>query len=163
MELDTSEADVRLFTYGVKYDRVPLADLYFDCQVFTDPGCLHKLTGKDEQVQNFLKQKFGTSKRQGRAFNNIVKVVSAVAGVHKLDREMGVESEPMLIGLFCFGGRHRSVGVSEMLKRLLEEKGLKVELAHLDILRKKKYAYVHEKAFHGEVRTSDTRRACEKI
>jgi UPF0042 nucleotide-binding protein len=109
---------VTLISYGIK-NRPPMdVDVDINCRVLKNPHNvpeLRDLTGLDLPVKEFVFKDphFGVLK------NTAVWAVTQ----HGEDR----------VAFCCFGGRHRSVAVAEIVADYLRDEGYLVELQHLSL------------------------------
>jgi UPF0042 nucleotide-binding protein len=104
---------VKLISFAYKTEGEPAGAKVFDCRGLRNPHGnlrLRVMTGKDKDVQEFVKNdpKFETL------------LVSAI--------KASVEYPAIAFG--CFGGRHRSVALAEMLASALRATGETVEVQH---------------------------------
>jgi UPF0042 nucleotide-binding protein len=110
---------IKLKSFSYKHGAVP-ADTNHEhnCRPLKNPHFVERLkplTGKDEAVQDFVKS--------DPQFIYLQNVALAEAFEHKHD--------DVTIAFGCFGGRHRSVAVAELVAKELRRSGLKnVEVEH---------------------------------
>lgn len=99
----------------------------FDCRFIHNPGryeTYEKLTGRDEEVINFLKQHSGVDE----FMNNVFRIVDE-AVENYIERSF----TDLMVNFGCTGGQHRSVYAADALNRHLREKyGVRVVLHHLE-------------------------------
>jgi UPF0042 nucleotide-binding protein len=104
---------LRLISFGYKYGQRPQADRLFDCRSLSNPHNdrqLRELTGKDAAVQAFVKA-------DPKAVDMLARASSGLA-------------PGQTIAFGCFGGRHRSVSLVEMLAAAALKAGVAVEISH---------------------------------
>lgn len=120
---------VTLLSFGYKYG-VPLeSDLLLDVRFLPNPHfvpALRPLTGKDKEVQSYLKK--------SEAMNMfLVKAIELLSFL--IPRYSGEGKSYLTISIGCTGGRHRSVVVVERLRqRLGRTPGVRLRVKHRDIL-----------------------------
>lgn len=106
---------ITLISFGHKFGE-PEADRKVDCRPLRNPHSdpkLRNLTGKDKPVRDYVV-----------ADNRTAPVVSRIMSVAK-------DGETIAFG--CFGGRHRSVAMAEMVGEALKEKGHAVTIHHREL------------------------------
>lgn len=123
---------VTLVTFGAKHrrDRAvwPRADVYFDCRNFPDPmNQFWFHDGRYSMVQDWLMVALGRSKKLLRLVDDFCNLIRQAAD--------SKSSEPTF-ALFCHGGRHRSVGIAEILAKALRKEGIRVAVHHEDVDRR---------------------------
>ena len=107
---------MKLISFSYKSGQVPPADLIVDCRSLRNPHFyddLRHLDGKDPRVQAFVQS-------DGK-FYIIVDTIQHVL------QEGKVQS----IAFGCFGGRHRSVAVVELLAMGMRTNQIPVTVEHL--------------------------------
>lgn len=116
---------IELVVYGVRFGRPENLDLDFDVRFMSNPHHdrkLRELTGLHEAV---------------------IKEVSSVHGFHariekmkdkvlEIDHRHSVAGKPILVGVHCTGGRHRSVVVANALAELLRVNAREVKVTYLN-------------------------------
>lgn len=99
----------------------------FDCRFIHNPGRYEpykKLTGRDEEVINFLKHH---SEMDG-FLNNVFRIVDSAIEDY-IDRSF----THLMINFGCTGGQHRSVYAADALAKHIKEKyGVKIKLQHIE-------------------------------
>lgn len=106
---------ITIISFGHKFG-VPEADRTADCRSLRNPHHdpkLKPLTGKDKPVQDYVSADSKT--------------------FHLVDRVVSVAQDGETIAFGCFGGRHRSVALAEMVGQLLKAKGHAVEIHHREL------------------------------
>lgn len=107
---------VKLISFGFKYGQPHDAALIVDCRSMKNPHNvpeLKRLTGLDGKVQRYVKTDFSFDRLQDFALAGAVEGGSVAFG--------------------CFGGRHRSVAMAEMLAVKLRRLGHVVEIQHREL------------------------------
>ena len=99
----------------------------FDCRGILNPGRYEEykyLTGKDESVQYFLRDK--------TAMPQFLEHVFSLVSIN-VNEYLQRGFDHLSISFGCTGGQHRSVFAAEQLAKYLEQKyGLKPALKHLN-------------------------------
>lgn len=125
----SGQLSVSLMSFGFKYGPPREADNIFDVRFLHNPhydDALRPMTGRDQKVQDFIKQDEGFSDW----FEALQKLLSAqLAGYAREGRTH------VTIAFGCTGGRHRSVYNAEKVKPWIEDQGFAVHLFHRDIER----------------------------
>ncbi len=121
---------VTVVSFGYKFG-IPLdADIIMDLRFLPNPYWIEELqglSGLDKRVADYVTN-FPEAKDFTQRFAEILfELLPLYAKEHKLH---------LNVGFGCTGGRHRSVVVAEEIRRILEEKGYKVNVVHRDIDRK---------------------------
>lgn len=115
---------INLISFGFKYGVPKEADLVFDLRFLPNPYFIEKLrpfSGKDEAVANFvfnepLAKEF---KKRFIDFLSFLLPLYDAEGRYRLS-----------IALGCTGGKHRSVAMTEALKRALERQDYVISVEH---------------------------------
>lgn len=104
----------------------------FDCRFIHNPGRYEpykKLTGRDEQVINFLKQHSSMED----FLNDVYRIVDKAVEDY-IERSF----THLMVNFGCTGGQHRSVYAADRLAGHLKEKyGVRIKLQHIEQERKK--------------------------
>ena len=110
---------IRLISFGYRDGPPPEAQHVFDCRKLANPHydpALRPLDGRSPQVQTHIEHSKGYS------------------DIHVKARFYATEDPNAIIAFGCYGGRHRSVAVAELLAMTLkyyphtiEHRDLKVE------------------------------------
>ncbi len=125
---------LRINIYSFSYKRgIPVdqsghgGGFVFDCRSLPNPGRqsrFHHLSGKDEEVQKFLKHEDRVGQFLDQVFGMINPVIEAY-------HERSFKSLTVCFG--CTGGQHRSVYCAEILaKHLQQQQNLDVQLVHTE-------------------------------
>lgn len=124
---------IQFFTFGTKYKRVsrPPADLYVDCAKLPNPPHF-ALTGQSRKVREWMRREIS----RGLARQYYDKVAARIL---RESQAADFTEQSLTVGFHCFGGRHRSVFVSESIAEKLQLVGIKVGLEHLDLGRQRVY------------------------
>ncbi|CAA2141514.1 RNase adapter RapZ [Hyphomicrobium sp. ghe19] len=96
---------------------VPLVDHVFDCRTIPNPHhvpTLRDLTGRDEPVQHYVTLSAATDEITTQAARRIME-----------------GAEHLAFG--CYGGRHRSVAVAELVGRSLKRYGIPHVIVHREL------------------------------
>lgn len=125
----SSKLQVSIVSFGFKNGILLDADFVFDVRILDNPYYVEKLkykTGLDEDVRDYVFNQdytFGYIDR----IEDMIKFI-----VPKYIKEKKLQ---ITIGIGCTGGKHRSVAISEELKKRLEGEDLRVIVDHRDIKR----------------------------
>jgi len=123
--------NVSLVSFGYKHGAPFGADLLFDVRFLPNPHFdpdLRPLTGLDEPVREFLRQK-----------TDFQELVTRLADLLRflLPRYQQENRSYLTIGIGCTGGQHRSVASVEALAAQLGEASWTVRVKHRDLERSK--------------------------
>jgi UPF0042 nucleotide-binding protein len=120
---------IQFFTFGTKYVRRhrPEADLYVDCTRLPNPP-FYEQTGQSRQVQRWLQNEI--SRGESRKYYDKLAI-----RVLQESLEASRTAVQLNVGFYCYGGRHRSVFVSESIAEKLKMVGVEVEIKHLELNR----------------------------
>ena len=118
---------LRIISFGFSKGTPVDVDLIFDVRFLPNPHFvqgLRSLTGKDQPVKDFLKEKGVVVDFSERLFYLLDFLVP----------EYNKEGKSYLtIGIGCTGGRHRSVMIAEEVKDHFEHKGYRTIIEHRDV------------------------------
>ena len=127
MGMTSDKTSIILSSFGFKYGIPQDSDYVLDVRFLPNPNYvdeLHALSGKDYEVQKYL-----------RSFENLDTFISKAEDL--LDYVSSVYSstgkKQIHIAIGCTGGRHRSVAISEILAIHLKKIGNNVIVDHRDI------------------------------
>jgi len=114
-------------SFGFKHGLPTESDLVFDVRFLPNPHYLpggKDLTGNDERVITYL-----------NAFPQTAEFISRVSSLleYLLPSYASEGKSYLTVNFGCTGGRHRSVMISEAIRRHLEDAGYTVRLTHRDI------------------------------
>lgn len=104
---------VKLVSFSFKDRDLPDADFTFDCRRLLNPHLdpqLRPLDGRDPRVQAFVQD-------DPMSAAMLIKAISNVRSEH-------------VIAFGCYGGRHRSVAMVELLAKRLRHVKMDVEIEH---------------------------------
>ena len=121
-----SDMNVTLFSFGYKHS-LPEADTVIDVRFLPNPYYVPELTsgtGLDKDVADYV-----LDNQAARDFFQHFKsfLLTYIKSHANADRS----SISFAVG--CTGGRHRSVAVTENIKKILEKQGFTVDISHRDI------------------------------
>jgi RNase adapter protein RapZ len=111
------------FRYGIPTD----ADLVFDVRFLPNPHFVQRLrpfTGKDPRVARYI--------RSFPQTGQFLRRIEALLG-YLIPHYIREGKSYLTIALGCTGGRHRSVALSEVIRRALRRKGYGAKVVHRDI------------------------------
>ncbi len=130
MNKPTLTLSIRSFSYkkGIPEDQNGHGGGFvFDCRSIHNPGRYEpykKLTGRDESVITFLKEK----SKIDDFLNDIYALVDRAVAQY-----MSRNFEHLMVSFGCTGGQHRSVYSADQLANHVKEKfGIKVDLIHVE-------------------------------
>ncbi len=123
----TSQLKVTLFSFGFKH-APPEADMVWDVRFLPNPYWVPELkdhTGQERDVAAYvLKNEAGTK------FLQLLEPLLQFL----LEQYQATKKDSLTLGIGCTGGRHRSVAVTEHLKKLLCDKPqIQLNTFHRDI------------------------------
>lgn len=126
-KLDRRPLLVSVVSFGFRYGIPADADLVFDVRFLPNPHFVPKLrrySGKDPRVARYIRS-FPQTKEFMR------RIASLLLYLVPLYIREGKSYLTVAIG--CTGGRHRSVALSESIRRTLKTKGYAAKVVHRDI------------------------------
>ncbi len=118
---------ITLMSFGYKYGIPPESDLLFDVRFLPNPHFVEDLkpkTGLDEEVVEYLSSNDDYNEYYGMILSHLRFLVPRFVKEGK---------SYLTISVGCTGGRHRSVGMSERLRRGLVDEGYRVKTVHRDL------------------------------
>ena len=127
MGMTSDKTSVILSSFGFKYGIPQDSDYVLDVRFLPNPNYvdeLHSLSGKDYEVQKYLRSFENLDTFIGKAENLLDFVSSVYSSTGK---------KQIHIAIGCTGGRHRSVAISEILAIHLKKIGNNVIVDHRDI------------------------------
>jgi UPF0042 nucleotide-binding protein len=118
---------VSVVSFGYRYGVPADADLIFDVRFLPNPhfvARLREFTGKDAQVRRYI-----------RSFPQTGEFLRRIEGLlaYLIPHYIREGKSYLTIAFGCTGGRHRSVMMSESVKKSLEKKGFSAKVVHRDI------------------------------
>ncbi len=124
---DASGLNINVLSFGFKYGVPADADLMFDVRFLPNPffvDHLRHLTGKDLDIQKFLREQPETEPFVGRLKDFLDHLVP----------EYTKEGKTYLtVAIGCTGGKHRSVYMAERIGEHFHAQGLAVTINHRDL------------------------------
>lgn len=118
---------VSVVSFGYRYGVPSDADLVFDVRFLPNPHFVPRLrpyTGKDSKVRRYIR-----SFPQTGEFLRRIESLLAYLIPHYIREGKSY----LTIAFGCTGGKHRSVTMSEWLKKALEKRGYSAKVIHRDI------------------------------
>lgn len=109
---------ITFISFAYKYGVPEEADAVFDCRSIPNPHnqpSLRVLTGRQKEVQDYIELSAKTEEILSRATKAI----------------MSDNAQTVAFG--CYGGRHRSVAVAELLAKVANRYGLAVTIKHREL------------------------------
>ena len=118
---------VSVVSFGYRYGVPTDADLVFDVRFLPNPHFVPRLrefTGKDPKVRRYI-----------RSFPQTGEFLRRVEGLlsYLIPHYAREGNSYLTIAFGCTGGRHRSVMMSEAVKKYLEKRGTTAKVVHRDI------------------------------
>jgi UPF0042 nucleotide-binding protein len=116
-----------LISFGYKYGLPVDADLVADCRFLPNPHWvpeLRPLTGRDEAVRDYVLEQPGAQEFID-GYTNLLEVIAA--GYLREGKRFAT------IAIGCTGGKHRSVAMTEALRKRLADAGMDVAVVHRDL------------------------------
>jgi UPF0042 nucleotide-binding protein len=118
---------VSVVSFGYRYGVPTDADLVFDVRFLPNPHFVPRLrefTGKDPKVRRYI-----------RSFPQTGEFLRRVEGLlsYLIPHYAREGKSYLTIAFGCTGGRHRSVMMSEAVKKYLEKRGTTAKVVHRDI------------------------------
>jgi UPF0042 nucleotide-binding protein len=123
----SSPLRVQILSFGHKFGNPRDLDLMFDVRHLPNPyfePALRELTGEDPTVIKYLKTHTDVSETIKKFHDVMAYLLPFYAREGK---------SYLTVGIGCTGGRHRSVMVTNELKKLLKKDGFNVSAAHRDV------------------------------
>jgi UPF0042 nucleotide-binding protein len=120
---------VSVVSFGYRYGVPTDADLVFDVRFLPNPHFVPRLrdfTGKDPKVRRYI-----------RSFAQTGEFLRRVEGLltYLLPHYIREGKSYLTIAFGCTGGKHRSVMMSEDVKKSFEKSGITAKVVHRDILK----------------------------
>jgi UPF0042 nucleotide-binding protein len=118
---------VSVVSFGYRYGVPTDADLVFDVRFLPNPHFVPRLrefTGKDPKVRRYI-----------RSFPQTGEFLRRVEGLltYLIPHYAREGKSYLTIAFGCTGGKHRSVMMSEAVKKYLEKRGTTAKVVHRDI------------------------------
>jgi UPF0042 nucleotide-binding protein len=126
-ETGRSGLHATLISFGYKYGLPVDADLVVDCRFLPNPHWvpeLRPLTGRDQSVSDYVLHQPG-AKEFIDGYVELLEIISA--GYLREGKRFAT------VAIGCTGGKHRSVAITEELKRRLENSDMDVSVVHRDL------------------------------
>src|ERR1017187_10213268 len=126
-ETDRRPMMVSLVSFGYRYGIPADADLVFDGRFLPNPHFiprLRKYSGRDPRVARYIRSFPQTGEFLRRVEGLLVYLIPHYAREGK---------SYLTIAFGCTGGRHRSVMMSEAVRKYLEKRGVTAKVVHRDI------------------------------
>jgi UPF0042 nucleotide-binding protein len=124
---DTRPMLVSVVSFGYRYGVPSDADLVFDVRFLPNPHfvpALRAYTGKDEKVRKYIR----SFPQTGEFLRRIESLLT-----YLIPHYIREGKSYLTIAFGCTGGKHRSVMMSEWLKKALEKRGYSTKVVHRDI------------------------------
>jgi UPF0042 nucleotide-binding protein len=118
---------VSVVSFGYRYGLPGDADLVFDVRFLPNPHfvpALRAYTGKDEKVRKYIR----SFPQTGEFLRRIESLLT-----YLIPHYVREGKSYLTIAFGCTGGKHRSVMMSEWLKKALEKRGYSTKVVHRDI------------------------------
>lgn len=124
---DTRPMLVSVVSFGYRYGVPSDADLVFDVRFLPNPHFVPRLrpyTGKDAKVRQYIR----SFPQTGEFLRRIESLLA-----YLIPHYVREGKSYLTIAFGCTGGRHRSVMMSEWLKKALERRGYSAKVIHRDM------------------------------
>ena len=121
------KSSLTVVSFGFKYGLPLDADLVIDMRFLPNPYWIPELrdhNGREQEVSDYVLSQEGATEFLDR----YVELIDLISGGYKRE---GKRYLTLAVG--CTGGKHRSVAVSEELRRRLESDSLAVQVVHRDL------------------------------
>jgi UPF0042 nucleotide-binding protein len=118
---------VSVVSFGYRYGVPTDADLVFDVRFLPNPhfvAALRRFTGKDPKVRRYIR----SFPQTGEFLHRIDSLLT-----YLIPHYIQEGKSYLTIAIGCTGGRHRSVMMSEVIKKSLEKHGYSAKVTHRDI------------------------------
>lgn len=116
---------ITILTWGqTKRDTYPKVHVEVSCLGLDNPPlAMWNLDGRDVELRTFIAFQISFNKQRQSWFNRVEDELLKLAA----------KNTDLSIGFYCHGGRHRSVSVAELIKKILRKQGYKVAIRHLEL------------------------------
>ena len=124
---DTRPMLVSVVSFGYRYGVPSDADLIFDVRFLPNPHFVPRLrpyTGKDPKVRHYIR----SFPQTGEFLRRIESLLT-----YLIPHYVREGKSYLTIAFGCTGGKHRSVMMSEWVKKALEKRGYSTRVVHRDI------------------------------
>ena len=124
---DTRPMLVSVVSFGYKFGVPSDSDLVFDVRFLPNPHFvrgLRRYTGQDPKVQKYIR----SFPQTGEFLRRIESLL-----VYLIPHYIREGKSYLTIAFGCTGGKHRSVMLSEQVKKSLEKRGFSTKVVHRDI------------------------------
>lgn len=129
-QIDKEYFSVNIMSFGFKYGIPTTTDLVMDVRFLPNPYYVESMrnrTGLDKDVFEYV--------TENEACREFVKMYSDMI-MYLVPQYIRDGRRQITISIGCTGGKHRSVAITEMLKKVFEENKLRAISSHRDIERK---------------------------
>jgi RNase adapter protein RapZ len=118
---------VSVVSFGFRYGIPADADLVFDVRFLPNPHFVPKLrpySGRDARVARYIR----SFPQTGEFLRRIESLLS-----YLIPHYIAEGKSYLTVALGCTGGRHRSVTLAEVVRRVLKKKGYSTKVVHRDL------------------------------
>jgi len=118
---------VSVVSFGFRYGILADADLVFDVRFLPNPHfvpALRRYTGKDPKVQKYIR----SFPQSGEFLRRIESLLT-----YLIPHYISEGKSYLTISIGCTGGKHRSVMLSEEIKKSLAKRSFSAKVTHRDI------------------------------
>jgi len=118
---------VSVVSFGFRYGIPADADLVFDVRFLPNPHFVPRLrpfSGKDPRVARYIR----SFPQTGEFLRRIESLLS-----YLIPHYIREGKSYLTVALGCTGGRHRSVALAEVIRRVLQKKGYATKVVHRDL------------------------------
>lgn len=116
---------ITILTWGQsKRKDYPEVDVIMNClSLDNPPSVLWSLDGRSMEVRGYIVNQIVRNKTHGTWFDDSERFILKHAK----------ENADFKLGIYCSGGRHRSVSVAEVIAQILRNKKFDVTLTHMEL------------------------------
>ena len=118
---------VSVVSFGFRYGIPADADLVFDVRFLPNPHFVPRLrpfSGKDPRVARYIR----SFSQTGEFLRRIESLL-----LYLIPHYISEGKSYLTVALGCTGGRHRSVALAEVIRRVLKQRGYSAKVVHRDI------------------------------
>lgn len=116
---------ITIVTWGRgKRQTDPEVDWIVSClRLDNPPSALWTLDGRDIELRQYIASQISFKPKLSSWFSGLENQLVGEAS----------KGKDITIGFYCHGGRHRSVSVAELMKKIFRKRGFEVKIQHLEL------------------------------